>query len=60
MTCRFCGIETDGSAGHETQEACIQALESEVSTLKRILTYTGRIENQTRDRAEMARRQDAG
>jgi hypothetical protein len=61
MICRFCGMETNGPIGHQTQAACIHALEAEVLSLKRVLTHTGRIVGQVpEDREEIGRRREAG
>jgi hypothetical protein len=40
MTCSFCGLETGSPTSHETQEACIEALRSQVSELRNLLQHT--------------------
>lgn len=40
MNCAFCGLETGSPASHETQEACIEALRSQVSELRHVLQHT--------------------
>lgn len=42
MICAFCGLETGKPTAHETQEACIAALRSQVSELRSVLRYTRR------------------
>ena len=37
MTCPFCGVEAD--APHETQKACIQALNVEIVRMRAILEH---------------------
>ena len=37
MTCPFCGVEAD--APHETQKACIQALNAEIVRVRAILEH---------------------
>jgi hypothetical protein len=38
MVCVFCGLETGNLAGHETQEACLAALQQEIVTLRKVLS----------------------
>jgi hypothetical protein len=40
MTCSFCGLETGSPTSHETQQACIEALRSQVSELRNVLQHT--------------------
>jgi hypothetical protein len=40
MICPFCGLETGLPTSHETQEACIEALRSQVSELRNVLQHT--------------------
>lgn len=40
MICPFCGLETGSPTSHETQEACIEALRSQVSELRTVLEHT--------------------
>lgn len=40
MNCPFCGLETGSPTPHETQEACIEALRSQVSQLRNVLQHT--------------------
>jgi hypothetical protein len=40
-TCPFCGIVTD--VAHETQQACIEALQAEIARTKGILDHSQRI-----------------
>ncbi len=40
MICTFCGLETGSPTSHETQEACIEALRSQVSELRNVLEHT--------------------
>lgn len=42
MTCAFCGLETGHASSHETQEACIEALRSQVSELRHVLEHSRR------------------
>jgi hypothetical protein len=45
MVCAFCGLETGQPTSHETQEACIDALRSQVSELKNVLQHSRRPED---------------
>jgi hypothetical protein len=40
MSCPFCGTGTD--LPHETQEACIAALHSEISRVRRVVEHLNR------------------
>jgi hypothetical protein len=40
MICSFCGLETGAPTAHETQEACIEALRSQVSELRSVLRHS--------------------
>lgn len=40
MICSFCGVETGTPTAHETQEACIEALRSQVSELRSVLRHS--------------------
>ena len=42
MICASCGLETGKPTAHETQEACIEALRSQVSALRSVLRHTRR------------------
>lgn len=42
MICAFCGLETRSASSHETQEACIAALRSQVSELREVLQHARR------------------
>lgn len=42
MLCTFCGLETGRPTAHETQEACIEALRSDVSKLREVLEHARR------------------
>lgn len=42
MVCLFCGVETGSPTSHETQEACINALRSQVSELRIVLRHARR------------------
>lgn len=42
MICSFCGLETGSPTAHESQEACIQALRSQVSELRSVLRNSRR------------------
>lgn len=42
MICAFCGLETGSASSHETQEACIAALRSQVSELREVLQHARR------------------
>jgi hypothetical protein len=38
MVCVFCGLDTGNLPGHETQEACLAALQQEIVTLRKVLS----------------------
>lgn len=38
MICNFCGVELGDGPGHETQDACIEALHHEIHNLRRVLS----------------------
>lgn len=40
MICSYCGLETGSPTAHETQEACIEALRSQVSELRSVLRHS--------------------
>ena len=40
MICSFCGLETGTPSAHESQEACIEALRSQVSELRSVLRHS--------------------
>ncbi len=42
MICSFCGLETGSPTAHETQQACIEALRSQVSELRSVLRRSRR------------------
>lgn len=42
MICSFCGVETGLPTAHETQEACIEALRTQVSELRSVLRHSRR------------------
>ncbi len=42
MICSFCGVETGSPTAHESQEACIRALRSQVSELRSVLRHSRR------------------
>lgn len=42
MICAFCGLETGSPTAHETQEACLEALRSQVSELRSVLRHSRR------------------
>jgi hypothetical protein len=42
MICPFCGVETHLPSGHDSQQACIAALRSEISSLRNVLKHTQR------------------
>jgi hypothetical protein len=42
MICSFCGLETGSPTAHETQEACIEALRTQVSELRSVLRHSRR------------------
>jgi hypothetical protein len=42
MICQFCGVEIHNAAGHDTQQACIAALRTEIASLRNVLKHTMR------------------
>lgn len=58
MICSFCGLETGSPTAHETQEACIEALRSQVSELRSVLRHS-RLPGEPLDLPEQAAIQGA-
>jgi hypothetical protein len=59
MICSFCGLETGSPTAHETQEACIEALRTQVSELRSVLRHS-RLPGEPLDLPEQAAVHAAG
>jgi hypothetical protein len=59
MICSFCGLETGKPTAHETQEACIEALRTQVSELRSVLRHS-RLPGEPLDLPEQVAVQGAG